>query len=96
MNPDSIVSVYAPDPEAYDVFRLFDPLIEDYDGFRTDDVHCDLDWGKPEKLSNLYPRGEHVVLMRIRCVKSIKGYPFNSAMDEIHYREQEWKTAVDL
>jgi len=45
------MSIHVPDPEAYDVFAgLFDLLIEEYyAGFRTDDVHSNLDWGKPEK-----------------------------------------------
>lgn len=67
VNPDSIVGIYTYDPKAYNVFRrVFDPVIEEYhSGFRTDDVHSDLDWGESEKLSNLYPRRKHVIFMWI-------------------------------
>lgn len=94
-NPDSSVGIYAPDPKAYDVFaELFDPVIEEYHvDFKPDDVHPDPDWGEPEKLGNLDPTGRHVVSTRIRCVRSIKGYPFNPAMNEIHYYKLEQKVS---
>jgi len=51
VNPDFIMSIHVPDSEAYDVFTGFvrSPDRGVYAGFRTDDVHSDLDWGKPEK-----------------------------------------------
>jgi len=76
INPDFIMSIHVLDPKAYDVFTgLFDPLIEEYYAdFRTDDVHSDLDWDNLKKLNNPYPRKKHVILIRFRCVKSIKNY----------------------
>ena len=92
-NPDSGIGVYAPDPESYSVFsELFDPIIQDYHGgFSANDVHPELDWGDPDTLGNLDPTGKYVVSTRVRCGRSLKGYPFNPTMTEAHYREIQTK-----
>ena len=55
-NPDSGVGAYACDPEAYAVFAaLFDPIIEDYHGFKKTDVHPPKDFGDVDTLGNLDP-----------------------------------------
>ncbi|KAG7204457.1 hypothetical protein KM043_004892 [Ampulex compressa] len=97
-NPDSSVGLYAPDPEAYDLFaELFDPVIEEYHGhFLPGDVHPELDWGEPRDLGNLDPEGKYVISTRIRCARSIEGYPFNPTMSEHHYREVESKVCEAL
>lgn len=92
-NPDSHVGVYAPDQDAYTVFaELFDPVIEEYHGnFSPGDTHPELDWGDPEELGNLDPEGKYVISTRIRCARSVQGYPLNPTMTEAHYRELEQK-----
>lgn len=92
-NPDSGVGLYAPDQEAYDVFAdLFDPVIDEYhNGFKSDNVHPALEWGTAEELGDLDPEGEFVISTRIRCARSVKGYPLNPTMTEAHYRDLENK-----
>ncbi|KAK9873797.1 hypothetical protein WA026_002156 [Henosepilachna vigintioctopunctata] len=93
MNFDSGVGIYAPDPEAYSVFaRIFDPIIEDYHiGFTSKDKHPPLDWGNVNSLSNLDPSNKFIISTRVRCGRSIEGYPFNPCMTENHYKEIEEK-----
>lgn len=95
-NPQSNVGLYAPDQHAYDVFAdLFDPVIHEYHGdFTSTDVHPDLDWGEPEKLGDLDPEGLFVVSTRIRCARSVNGYPLNPTMTEDHYRDLEAKVTT--
>ncbi|OAD52723.1 Arginine kinase [Eufriesea mexicana] len=97
-NPDSNVGLYAPDQHAYDVFAaLFDPVIEEYHGdFTSTDVHPDLDWGEPEQLGDLDPEGRFVISTRIRCARSVNGYPLNPTMTEAHYRNLEAKVQQAL
>ncbi|XP_043512682.1 arginine kinase-like [Frieseomelitta varia] len=92
-NPDSGIGLYAPDQHAYDVFSaLFNPVIEEYHiNFTSDDVHPDLDWGEPEQLGNLDPEGQFVISTRIRCARSVNGYPLNPTMTEAHYIDLEAK-----
>lgn len=98
VNPDSNVGLYAADQQAYDVFKdLFDPVIEEYHGdFKHDDVHPQLDWGKPEELGDLDPEGKYVISTRIRCARSIDGFPLNPTMTATHYEELEKKVYKDL
>ncbi|XP_017877076.1 arginine kinase-like isoform X2 [Ceratina calcarata] len=97
-NPDSNVGVYAPDQHAYDVFAgLFDAIIEEYHmNFTSSDVHPDLDWGSAEELGDLDPDGEFVISTRIRCARSVNGYPLNPTMTETHYKELERKVQEAL
>ncbi|XP_076664401.1 arginine kinase [Andrena cerasifolii] len=93
MNPDSNVGLYAADQEAYSVFSaLFNPVIEEYHGnFTANDVHPQLDWGNPEELGDVDPEGKYVVSTRIRCARSIEGYPLNPTMTADHYINLEKK-----
>ncbi|XP_017795754.1 PREDICTED: arginine kinase-like, partial [Habropoda laboriosa] len=90
-NPDSHVGLYAADQHAYDVFAgLFDPVIEEYHGdFTSNDVHPPLDWGTADELGDLDPEGGFVISTRIRCARSVDGYPLNPTMTETHYTELE-------
>lgn len=96
-NPDSGIGLYAPDQHAYDVFSaLFNPVIEEYHiNFTSDDVHPDLDWGEPEQLGDLDPEGQFVISTRIRCARSVNGYPLNPTMTEAHYIDLEAKVYID-
>merc|ERR1711962_1585030 len=78
-NLDSGVGVYAPDAEAYTLFApLFDPIIEDYHvGFTHSDKHPAKDFGDVNSLVNVDPEGKYVISTRVRCGRSMEGYPFN-------------------
>merc|ERR1712212_733182 len=79
-NLDSGVGVYAPDAEAY---TLFAPLIEDYHvGFTQKDKHPDMDFGDVNSLVNVDPEGQFVISTRVRCGRSMEGYPFNPCLTE--------------
>ncbi|XP_043786735.1 arginine kinase-like isoform X2 [Apis laboriosa] len=92
-NLDSNIGIYAPDQHAYTVFApLFNPVIEEYHkGFTPEDVHPLLDWGDPDKLGNLDPGEEFIISTRIRCARSVNGYPLNPTMTKSHYQELETK-----
>jgi len=94
-NLDSGVGVYAPDAEAYTTFKeLFNPIIEDYhDGFKPADRQPPTDLGESHvsELKNLDPEGKYIVSTRIRCGRSLSGYPFNPCLTEANYKEMEGK-----
>ncbi|XP_074602417.1 arginine kinase 1 isoform X1 [Brevipalpus obovatus] len=94
-NLDSGVGIYAPDAESYTLFKeLFDPIIEDYHGgFKPTDKHPASDWGDLNTLVDLDPTGEFVVSTRVRCGRSLKGYPFNPCLTEAQYKEMEEKVS---
>lgn len=96
-NLDSGIGIYAPDPEAYNLFgELFNPIIEDYHGgFTTDDIHPPLDWGNPRDMGDLDPTGVYVISTRVRTGRSLAGYPFNPSMNESQYNEIEKKVDWD-
>jgi len=97
-NPDSGVGIYAPDAESYTVFKdLFDPIIEDYHaGFKPTDKHPAKDWGDVSTLGNLDPEGTYVVSTRVRCGRSMQGYPFNPCLTEAQYAEMQDKVSSTL
>jgi creatine kinase len=92
-NLDSGVGVYAPDADSYQVFgELFDPIIEDYHGgFKKTDVHPKSDFGDLSSFVNVDPDGEFVISTRVRCGRSLQGYPFNPCLTESQYKEMEDK-----
>nr|XP_019547605.2 arginine kinase isoform X1 [Aedes albopictus] len=97
-NPDSGVGIYAPDAEAYSLFSdLFDPIIEDYHkGFKKTDKHPARDFGDVDTFGNVDPTGEFVVSTRVRCGRSMEGYPFNPCLTEAQYKEMEDKVSSTL
>jgi len=97
-NLDSGVGVYAPDAEAYSLFApLFDPIIEDYHvGFTQTDKHPAKDFGDVNSLVNVDPEGQYVVSTRVRCGRSMQGYPFNPCLTEAQYKEMEEKVSSTL
>uniref|UniRef100_A0A0N5BQM2 arginine kinase n=1 Tax=Strongyloides papillosus TaxID=174720 RepID=A0A0N5BQM2_STREA len=92
-NLDSGVGVYAPDAEAYTLFKdLFDPLIEDYhNGFGPNQVQpaTDLGEGKYSQLPDLDPEHKYIQSTRIRCGRSFQGFPFNPCLTEENYKTME-------
>lgn len=97
-NHDSGVGIYAPDAEAYTTFAdLFDPIIEDYHtGFKKTDKHPAKDFGDNSVFGDLDPTGEFVVSTRVRCGRSMEGYPFNPCLTEAQYKEMEQKVSTTL
>jgi protein-arginine kinase len=94
-NLDSGVGVYAPDAEAYTLYKeLFNPLIEDYhNGFgpNAKQPPTDLGEGKTDQLVDLDPEKKYIQSTRIRCGRSLAGYPFNPCLTEENYKEMEGK-----
>ncbi|KAK6024768.1 arginine kinase [Ostertagia ostertagi] len=92
-NLDSGVGLYAPDAEAYTLFAdLFNPVIEEYhNGFKATDTQPPMDLGEKNlgELPNLDPEGKFIVSTRIRCGRSLAGYPFNPCLTEINYKNME-------
>lgn len=83
-NIDSGVGVYAPDAESYKIFApLFDPIIDDYhQGFKPTDRHPPSDFGNLDTFENVDPDGKFVISTRVRCGRSLQGYPFNPCLTE--------------
>lgn len=80
-NPDSGVGVYAGDEDSYVLLApLFDPIIEEYHGYKATDTHrADLDASKLSA-DNLDPDGSFVVSTRIRVGRNLKGFGFAPAV----------------
>jgi len=97
-NLDSGVGIYAPDAEAYALFSdLFDPIIEDYHGgFKKTDKHPKSDFGDGNAFVNVDPEGKYVISTRVRCGRSLEGYPFNPCLTEAQYKEMETKVSSTL
>ncbi|OQV14425.1 Arginine kinase [Hypsibius exemplaris] len=93
-NLDSGVGIYAPDAESYNVFSdLFYPIINEYHiGFDLTKgaKHPAPDFGM-DKLNfpNPDPEGKYIISTRVRCGRSLKGYPFNPLLTEPQYLEME-------
>ncbi|XP_068214770.1 arginine kinase-like [Palaemon carinicauda] len=90
-NPDSHIGLYAPDAESYACFKeLFDPVIDEYHGgFGPDDTHPEVNFGDPSVLGDLNEWGDYVVSTRVRCARSVEGYPFNPILTNDQYIELE-------
>lgn len=94
-NLDSGVGVYAPDAEAYTLFKeLFDPVIQEYhNGFKPTDKQPPTDLGEKhlDELVDLDPEGKYINSTRIRCGRSLEGYPFNPCLTKENYEEMQAK-----
>ena len=92
-NLDSGIGLYAADSEAYTVFAdLFNPVIEDYhNGFKPTDNQPAMDLGEKNlgDLPDLDPEGKFIISTRIRCGRSLAGYPFNPCLTELNYKNME-------
>nr|1RL9_A Chain A, Arginine kinase [Limulus polyphemus] len=97
-NLDSGVGIYAPDAESYRTFGpLFDPIIDDYHGgFKLTDKHPPKEWGDINTLVDLDPAGQFIISTRVRCGRSLQGYPFNPCLTAEQYKEMEEKVSSTL
>ncbi|XP_049818974.1 arginine kinase isoform X3 [Aethina tumida] len=97
-NLDSGIGVYAADVEAYTVFaELFNPIIEEYHlNFTKTDTQPPVNFGNPNCMGDLDPKGQYIVSTRVRCGRSLAKYPLNPCMTEQNYLdlEQEVKSAL--
>uniref|UniRef100_A0A0K0E6X3 arginine kinase n=1 Tax=Strongyloides stercoralis TaxID=6248 RepID=A0A0K0E6X3_STRER len=99
-NLDAGVGIYAPDVESYETFKdLFDPVIEEYHGFGPNEKQppVDLGEGKTSDFPPLDPKGKYIKSTRIRCGRSLEGYPFNPLLtgDDYLIMEQKIKNALE-
>jgi arginine kinase len=76
-NPDSNCGLYAPDPEAYDVFaELFHPVIAEYHKVDIATLKSIHDLGDANNLEDLPPHfAENIVSTRVRVGRTVKGFP---------------------
>ncbi|XP_066957151.1 arginine kinase 1-like, partial [Macrobrachium rosenbergii] len=97
-NPDSHIGLYAPDAESYSMFHeLFDPVIDEYHGgFGPDDSHPATDFGDPSHLGDLNELGNYVLSTRVRCARSVEGFPFNPLLTSDQYAELEQDVGYTL
>lgn len=96
-NPDSSIGVYATDGAAYETFApLYMPIIVHYHQLADDFAHPPLTFGDPSKLVDLDPENKYVISTRVRCARSLDGYPLNSLLNEDQYKEIESKAAEVL
>uniref|UniRef100_A0AC34FII7 Arginine kinase n=1 Tax=Panagrolaimus sp. ES5 TaxID=591445 RepID=A0AC34FII7_9BILA len=98
-NLDASIGVYAPDAESYAVFAdLFDKIILDYHGYGAKDTQpaVDLGEGRTKDLPPLDPKGKYVVSTRIRCGRSLDGFPFNPLLQAADYEAMEAKVKKAL
>ncbi|EAT42445.1 AAEL006042-PA [Aedes aegypti] len=88
-NHDSGVGIYASDAECYELFApLFNPIIEAYHGINLEEApHPSSDWGDASTFENLDPENEFIISTRVRCGRSIEGFPFNPRLKMAMYEE---------
>ncbi len=83
VNPDSGIGAYAGDKESYELFApFFDPLIEEYHGFKKTDSHkSNLN---PDDLNapNPDPEGKFIVSTRIRVGRNMDNIPLGPAISK--------------
>lgn len=65
-------------------------------GFKKTDCHPPTDWGNVNSLGDVDPEGKYVVSTRVRCGRSVDGFPFNPCLTEAHYKELEKKVRLLL
>jgi creatine kinase/arginine kinase len=96
-NIDSGIGVYAGDKESYFTFAaLFDPIIEDYHGFSTTDMHVsDLNLDNLQ-IANPDPDGVYILSTRIRVGRNLEGFPLGPAITKEQREEVERRVAESL
>lgn len=97
-NPDSNCGLYAPDPDAYDVFsELFYPVIGDYHKVDVATLKSVHDLGNADKLVDLSDRfAEQIVSTRVRVGRTVKGFPMASKLNREQRLQLEAKVKEGL
>ena len=90
-NPDSSIGVYAPDAEAYEVFKsLFHPVIAVYHGYNAEkDAHPRDFKVRASELLPLDPEGRFIVSTRVRVGRNLKGFPLMPGISREQLQEVE-------
>lgn len=92
LNPDSAIGIYAGDAESYQVFsEIFDPVIEEYHGFRQGDLHRS-DFS-PVALSDPDPKKQYILSTRVRVARNIEHFSFTNHL-LLKERQQLEKTVL--
>ena len=96
-NPDSGIGIYAGDEESYELFSsIFDPIIEEYHGFKKEDKHkSNLN---PDDLNAPNPdtKNEYIVSTRIRVGRNVANLPLGPAITKTQRDEVEKKVSSIL
>jgi len=96
-NPDSGIGAYAGDKESYTTFgSFFDPIIQEYHGFSSADMHkTNLN---PDDLNapNPDPKNEFIVSTRIRVGRNLDEFPLGPAISNEQRKEIQVKIANAL
>ena len=80
-NPDSGIGAYVGDEESYTTFKaLFDPIIEDYHGFGSTDLHQSNLNADDLNAPNPDPQNKYILSTRIRVGRNIKDIPLGTAI----------------
>lgn len=89
--PDSNCGLYAPDPEAYDVFsEVFHPVIADYHKVDVKSLKSIHDLGDANKLIDLPENyANQIVSTRVRVGRTVKGYPMAAKLTRAQRLEME-------
>ena len=96
-NPDSAIGVYAGDRESYTLFSpLFDPIIEGYHGFSSDDIHkSDLDVNRLVA-TDLDPQNKYILSTRIRVGRNLENMPLGPGISKEQREEIEKRVSTAL
>ncbi|MCW8892979.1 MAG: phosphagen kinase, partial [Deltaproteobacteria bacterium] len=97
-NQDSSIGVYAGDAESYRLFAgLFDPIIDEYHGFKQKDQHRSNLNPNDLQAVNPDPEGKFVISTRIRVGRNLAGMPLGPAVtkEQRNQIEQRIVKALD-
>ena len=89
-NLQSEVGVYVADVASYTVFApLLDPIIYTCHSLWPDAYQPATFWGTPSSLKNLDPSNRYIISTRVRCCRSLLGFPFNPRLKREEYQRIE-------
>ncbi len=89
-NPDSGIGVYAGDKESYETFKeLFDPIIEEYHGFKKEDLHQSNMNINDLKAPKMELENKYILSTRIRVGRNLDNLPLGPALSNEQRKEVE-------
>jgi creatine kinase/arginine kinase len=96
-NPNSSIGVYAGDKESYTLFSpLFDPIIEEYHGFKKEDMHQSNLNADELNAPNPDPEGKYILSTRIRVGRNMDNMPLGPAISKEQRDQVEAKIVEGL